>query len=147
MKVCFTQLKRPTCVCSGGSRPGSIALYKPHYRQQSDCLCVSTNKWLWRHPCSRRLLGFVWYNCYIFVHFSSTPTSTLNQTISPESQKTTFPTIYCPYGNIFNFSRTSRMQSSHSNQWDWMLIDRRTDGRTQSENSMSASFTPFTWRI
>ena len=48
--------------------------------------------------------------CYIFVHFSSTPTSILNLLHLQKANKTTFPTIHCPYGNILNFSRTSRIQ-------------------------------------
>ena len=47
--------------------------------------------------------------CYIFVHFSSTLTSILNLHLQ-KADKTTFPTIYCLYGNILNFSRSSQIQ-------------------------------------
>jgi len=32
-----------------------------------------------------------------------------------KANETTFPTIYCPYGNILNFSRTSRIHFSANN--------------------------------
>ena len=61
-----------------------------------------------------RKVHFACVNCYIFVHFSLTPlTSILNLTIirlyRQKANKTTFPKISCPYGNIVNISHTSRI--------------------------------------
>jgi len=99
---------------------------------------------LWHHTSSRRLLDFAWYNCYIFVHFSSTPLRSWTWLYRKKANKTTFPTIHCPYGNIPNFSHTSWIHFSAVCPFKPMGLSahRRTD---KSKNSMSASFTPFTW--
>jgi len=51
------------------------------------------------------------------------------------------PTIYCPYGNILNFSCTSRIHFSrtirhcaHSNQWDWVWTDTQTETEKWKHN-------------
>jgi len=42
-------------------------------------------------------------DCYISANVLWTPTLILKLTISSEGSEQTFPTIYCPYGNIVNF--------------------------------------------
>jgi len=84
--------------------------------------------------------------CYIFAHFSSTPTRSWTWLYHQKANQTTFPMIYCPYGNILNLSRTSQIQ--------YIIPLIQTNGtectQTQThrrENIISASFTLFTWWI
>ena len=61
----------------------------------------------WSCGCSEAISS--WNHCYIFCKFL----------VNPNEQ--TFPTIYCRYRNIVNFSHTSWIQKytqkCHSNQW------------------------------
>jgi len=64
--------------------------------------------------------------CYIFVHFSSTPTSILNLTISSESQwniDSNDVLSIRKYSQLFTQKSNAMHHSVHSNQWDWVLTD------------------------
>ena len=73
----------------------------------------------------------------MFVHFSSTPTSILNLTTSSESQ----------YNDISNDILSVRKYSQlFTHESNTIRHPAQTDTH-KSENIISASFTPFAWRI
>ena len=97
------------------------------------CNTVMTNEWSlcwpmpWRHRCTA-CCG----------NAGKPPLRSWTWLYDQKANKTTFPTVYCPYGNSVNFSRRTIRHSAYSNEWYWVLTDTQTDTQThKSENSIS----------
>jgi len=74
-------------------------------------------------------------DCYISANVLWTPTLILKLTISSEGSEQTFPTIYCPYGNIVNFPHAIQTPT-----WD-ELMDEQTYGQTDTDGHVTIEYT------
>jgi len=103
-----------------------------------------------RRPICTTMQNFFKIGQTFFVHFSLTPLRSWTWLNRQKANKMTFPTISCLYGNIVNFSQTSRIHFSANNTsfrpfkpMDWV----RGHTHTQTDTQKWKQYIRRTWRV